>query len=213
MAFRLHLPASLRSRPVTALLRYYGRSDSCFVPVLRQGFSLHERWLFPRTGLPDSRAWPLDPSVSTHLSVPDIAFPRYPSAHRASHSASEWVWASPLTCRLAEHSGRIEFVILRTGLSPPVAPHPASQRRSFFRFQAGERMPEEDFHLSDHSRFQAHMPPAFAGSEPCFTFHPQLALWARRIGVGRTLRFPLPPNRTSGFPASGSPVGGYLQQV
>jgi hypothetical protein len=34
------------------------------------------------------------------------------------------------------------------------------------------------------------------------------------IGVGRTdgLRFPLPPNRTGGFPASGSPVGGVTSE-
>ena len=160
MAFRLHLPASLRSRPVTALLRYYRRSDSCSLQFFGRGSACMNAGSLPRTGLPDSRAWPSDPSVSKHLSVPNIAFARYPSAHRASHSAFQWVWASPLTCRLADHSGRIEFVILRTGLSPSVAPHPASQRRSFFRFQAGERMPEEDFHLSDHSRFQAHMSPA-----------------------------------------------------
>jgi hypothetical protein len=52
--------------------------------------------------------------------------------------------------------GRIEFVILRTGRSPPAAPHHASLRRSCSWLQAGERLPEEDFHLSDHLRFQAH---------------------------------------------------------
>jgi len=52
--------------------------------------------------------------------------------------------------------GRIEFVILRTGRSPPAALHHASLRRSGSWLQAGERLPEEDFHLSDHSRFQAH---------------------------------------------------------
>ena len=31
--------------------------------------------------------------------------------------------------------GRIEFVSLRTGRSPPVAPHPASWRRSYVRLQ------------------------------------------------------------------------------
>ena len=51
---------------------------------------------------------------------------------------------------------RIEFVILRTDHSPPAAPHHASLRRSCIRLQAGERLPEEDFHLSDHLRFQAH---------------------------------------------------------
>ena len=52
--------------------------------------------------------------------------------------------------------GRIEFVILRTGRSPPAAPHHTSLCRSCSWLQAGERLPEEDFHLSDHLRFQAH---------------------------------------------------------
>jgi hypothetical protein len=52
--------------------------------------------------------------------------------------------------------GRIEFVILRTGCSPPAALHHASLRRSGIRLQAGERLPGEDFHLSDYARFQAH---------------------------------------------------------
>ena len=38
--------------------------------------------------------------------------------------------ASPFSGRLATATGRIEFVNLRTGRSPPVALHPASQRRS-----------------------------------------------------------------------------------
>ena len=53
-------------------------------------------------------------------------------------------------------SGRIAFVILRTDRSPPAAPHPASWRRSCSRLQAGEGVPEEDLHLSDQMRFQAH---------------------------------------------------------
>ena len=52
--------------------------------------------------------------------------------------------------------GRIEFVILRTGRSPPAALHHASLRRSGIRLQAGERLPGEDLHLSDYARFQAH---------------------------------------------------------
>src|SRR5436309_3979423 len=34
----------------------------------------------------------------------------------------------------------------------------------------------------------------------------------KAIGVGRTSRFPLPPNRTGGFPAYGSPVGGLTSK-
>ncbi|HEY4357709.1 MAG TPA: hypothetical protein VGN16_18290, partial [Acidobacteriaceae bacterium] len=45
---------------------------------------------------------------------------------------------------------------LRTGSSLPVAPHPASRRRNNSSLQAGERMPEEDLHLSNHVHFQAH---------------------------------------------------------
>ncbi len=45
------------------------------------------------------------------------------------------IWASPLIRMLAMTTGRIEFVILRTGRSPPVAPHAASRRRSYARLQ------------------------------------------------------------------------------
>jgi len=46
------------------------------------------------------------------------------------------VQASPLVGRLAGTYGRIGFVILRTGRSPPVALHPALRRRSYSRLQA-----------------------------------------------------------------------------
>jgi len=55
--------------------------------------------------------------------------------------------------------GRFEFVILRTGYSPPAALHHASLRRSCSWLQAGERLPGEDFHLSVIARFQAHSSP------------------------------------------------------
>ena len=52
--------------------------------------------------------------------------------------------------------GRIEFVILRTDRSPPVASHTSSRRRGYVQLQAGERIPGEDSHLSVSVRFQAH---------------------------------------------------------
>ena len=58
--------------------------------------------------------------------------------------------------------GRIEFVILRTGRSPPAALHHASLRRSCIRLQAGERLPGEDFHLSERARFQARVRRGYA---------------------------------------------------
>ena len=73
------------------------------------------------------------------------------------------VWASPQARRLAAHTGRIEFVILQTGSSLPVAPHLVSRRRNNSSLQAGERLPEEDFHLSNQVHFQAHEPPHSCG--------------------------------------------------
>ena len=68
------------------------------------------------------------------------------------------LWASPQARRLAANTGRIGFVILRTGSSLPVAPHLVSRRRNNSSLQAGERMPEEDFHPSNQVHFQAHKP-------------------------------------------------------
>jgi hypothetical protein len=48
-------------------------------------------------------------------------------------------WASPLASRLATTTGRIEFVILRTNRSPPVALHPSLRRRSYVQLQCSNR--------------------------------------------------------------------------
>jgi hypothetical protein len=53
-------------------------------------------------------------------------------------------------------SGRIEFVLLRTGGSPSMALHLASRRRSYRWVRAGERLPGEDLHLSVMAPLQAH---------------------------------------------------------
>ena len=95
----------------------------------------------------------LDHSVSNHLMRHCRRFHTLPFSSTASRFRSRLrpcIAGSPIT------PGRIEFVILRTGRSPPAAPHHASLRRSCIRLQAGERLPEEDSHLSDHLRFQAH---------------------------------------------------------
>jgi hypothetical protein len=80
----------------------------------------------------------LDHSVSTHLMRHCRRFLTLPFSSTASRFRSRLppcIAGSPIT------PGRIEFVILRTGRSPPAAPHHASLRRSCTRFQAGERMP------------------------------------------------------------------------
>ena len=48
------------------------------------------------------------------------------------------IWASPLASRLATTRSRIRFVLLRTSRSPPVALHPASRRRSYFRLRGSD---------------------------------------------------------------------------
>src|SRR3989442_8462701 len=113
-----------------------------------------------QAGPPDSRAWPSDHSVSNPLASRRRRFVPLPLSATAARIYRRKT--SPQVCRLVRMSGRIEFVILRTGHSPPAAPPPASGRRSCIQFQAGERLPEEDFHLSDLARSQAHMPPASA---------------------------------------------------
>jgi hypothetical protein len=65
-------------------------------------------------------------------------------------------WASPFASRLATASGRIEFVILPTSSSSPVALHPASGRRGYLRLSKPGHAPSEDFHLTDSLRSQAH---------------------------------------------------------
>ena len=145
---------SLRSLSVTRFHRYYGRSDSCLLRLFGT-WSMNSGSFSEQVSLIHSRGLP-DHSVSKHLAPTVVALSRYPSAlslprfigvrfhHRATGSSGI--------------PGRIEFVILRTGRSPPAASHPASWRRSGIRLQAGERMPEEDLHLSDLARSQAHSP-------------------------------------------------------
>ena len=99
----------------------------------------------------------LDHSISNHLMHHCRRFRTLPfssTAFRFRSRLRRWSAGSPIT------PGRIEFVILWTGRSPPAAPHHASLRRSCIQLRAGERMPEEDLHLSDYLRFQAHGPRA-----------------------------------------------------
>ena len=142
---------SLCSTPVTELHRYYGRSDSCLLgssgPPSMNSDSFHKQVsLIHASGLPDH-------SVSNHQGSHSGRFYTLPLSSRAFRfrfRVRHWLAGSPTA------PGRIEFVILRTGRSPPAALHHASLRRSCIRLQAGERFPGEDLHLSDCSRFQAH---------------------------------------------------------
>ena len=148
---------SLRSMALTPLLRYYGRCDSCSLRRGSAGIIVRRpphRLLGEQASLIHVLGLPAIPSPTTCVSPTSLL--RATPQLAGLPSASPRVWASPFTRRLAAHAGRIKFVILRTGRSPPVALHPVSRRGSYLRLQAGERMPEEDFHLSDQARFQTH---------------------------------------------------------
>jgi hypothetical protein len=144
---------SLRSTPVTGLPGYSGCSDSC-PPGSSAPYGQHElRLCYEQVSLIHVSDLPIPPSPTTPQAL-DTDFPRYPSSRRVSCSRRSrfhlCLAGSPTL------TGRIEFVILRMDRSPPVASHPVSRRRSYSWLQAGERIPEEDFHLFDQTRFQAH---------------------------------------------------------
>ena len=97
-----------------------------------------------------------DHSAANHPAPPRHRFNTLPISVTGFRSLGEQSGFRPSLAGSSRSPGRIAFVILRTDRSPPVALHPASRRRSYGRLQAGERRPEEDFHLSDCARFQAH---------------------------------------------------------
>ena len=130
-----HLPASLRSAPRCGASSSFSRT-CCLLPL-----SSAEVSLIHVPGLPAI----LSPTTAvTTVALAPLSAVGFFLAE---------VWASPYPCRLATNTGRIEFVILRTGSSLPVAPHLVSRRRNNSSLQAGERMPEEDFHLSSQVHF------------------------------------------------------------
>ena len=130
-------------------------------PVLRA----HRRTVnavLNRPGLLASWIKPSDHSVSNHPPSPlepglvsVQSLPRESTLWWVAPRRAQASWASPIGSRLAATTGRIEFVILRTGRSPRVAPHPASRRRSYVRLQSQTTI-DEDLHLADSIHLQAH---------------------------------------------------------
>ena len=147
---------SLCSRPVTALPRSYGRSDSC---SLRRGSAraLPSGHPFgsPRAGLPDSRTRPSGHSVSNHRRVPGP--PPHVLAHRSGQARVAPRRVSLIIRRLAvpRRPNRVRYptdwpftlLLLST---PPRGGAVAGGYRSTLDTSG------EDFHLSDQVRSQAH---------------------------------------------------------
>ena len=130
----IHLPGSTG---ITPLLHYYEASDSCPAHSTRTGLPASRHPDFPPFRLQPPHA-SRDGFLMLPLSLTGVSVPSQEPPFGLRHSLA----GSPTSC------GRIEFVILPTGGSPPVAFHPASWRRSYFRIQTGEHLSEEDFHLS-----------------------------------------------------------------
>ena len=145
-----------------------------------QGNPAHERPPDLRTGLSASWVRPSDHSASNHLIAPPIAPARYPSASTASSKSR-----SGLRHKRAgspDNPAESSSLTLRTGRSPPVASHPSSRRRSYFQLQDGERIPEEDSHLSDQTHSQTHplvaSPPRLSSNRgQCACERIELARW------------------------------------
>ena len=137
-------------RHVAYALPVTGFHTSTFLPPFpRRGFALHAfrgdcRYstmkaltsdrVTSRTGLPVYRTMPSDHSISNHLTYPCRSFNTLPLSSAGSLSKGTGFALLPASSPVSP--GRIEFVILRTGRSPPVAPHPASRRRSYLWLQA-----------------------------------------------------------------------------
>jgi hypothetical protein len=135
-------------------LRDFTATMEALTPVRPALRSLHEHRLFgEQVSLIHVSDLPTPPSPTTPQAL-DADFARYPSSRRVSCLRRSRLHLFPAGSPTL--TGRIEFAILRMDRSPPVAPHPALRRRSYSRLQAGERIPEEDLHLSDQTRFQAH---------------------------------------------------------
>jgi hypothetical protein len=153
---------SLRSTPITEFPRYYGHSDSCGAGSSRTTPMNASLLGSTQVSLLDPHHLP-DHSAVTHPLPPGHCFDTLPLSVTGFRSSSERSGLRLCTAGSSRSAGRITFVILRTDRSPPVAPHPVSRRRSYLWLQAGERLPEEDLHLSDGVRSQAHGAPASRG--------------------------------------------------
>jgi hypothetical protein len=136
---------SLRSMAVTPLRRYYGRSDSCPPDSgtranSRACSTCGQVSLIHVLDLPSI----LSPNTSGLLASPGHATPRRvePRWHPHGSPPNGNSGLRLLYAGSPNHTGRIEFLIVRTGRSPPVASHHAlrgdlalRQDRSYVRLQ------------------------------------------------------------------------------
>ena len=124
--------------PLQALPGSYGRSDSCppgssalfrheHRPYREQVSLIHAPGL-PTIPSPTTCGCCVSSGHATHRRIAPSLLPHGSSPNRNSGLRHSLAGSLHLT-------GRIEFLIVRTGRSPPAAPHPVSPRRSCRRLQ------------------------------------------------------------------------------
>jgi len=124
--------------PLQALLRSYGRSDSC--PPGSSAFLRHEHRLYgEQVSLLHTHDLPaiLSPTTCARSVSPRHVTCWWIEPRGLPHEAG-LTGNSGLRHSLADSphpAGRIEFLIVRTGRSPPAAPQPVLRRRSWSWFQ------------------------------------------------------------------------------
>ena len=132
----------------------YSRANSAPWPLgIYRSLGPHEHRL-SRSGLVHSCVTPSCHSVSNHpLNLHDRVWSR--CAHECSSKVETGfaVTARARRYQKAESS----LLALRTDVSPLVAPHPASRRRSYLWLQTMDLSSEEDLHLSDFTHFEPHI--------------------------------------------------------
>ena len=122
--------------PLQALPRSYGRSDSCSPGSAVPGSCRRPplRLLHEQVSLIHAPDLPTLPSPTTcgRSVSPGHVTPRQIEPRSLLHGTSPNGNSGLRHCTAGSPSdtGRIEFLIVRTGRSPPAAPHPVSRRRS-----------------------------------------------------------------------------------
>ena len=124
--------------PLPVLLRSYGRSDSCS-PGSSAFFRHEHRLGDEQVSLIHAPGLPALPSPTTCGCFPSSGHvtPRRVEPRLLPHEAALYGDSGlrPSLAGSPHRTGRIEFLIVRTGRSPPAAPHPVSPRRSRSRLQ------------------------------------------------------------------------------
>ena len=166
--------------PLQALRRSYGRSDSCSRRLGSAGIIVRRpppRLLREQVSLIHAPGLPTLPSpttcgrsVSSGHATPRRIGPRL-LPHGLTPNGN-----SGLRHSLAgspRHTGRIEFLIVRTGRSPPAAPHPVSPRRSCRLITS-----YVDSERTSTSRIVCALRRTSPGRQPWDETYPRLTPWA-----------------------------------